>query len=138
MQNACQPLYLEGRNITGRASAAVTGKRFVKISGNGTEGLPSVAHAAAGQLVFGVSGYDAASGTSLPVIRKGVVPVTAGAALAAGQRVQSDANGQAVVYVPPTTDPTATVAQTVDTIPHAGTVLFDAAAGADAFIALTE
>ncbi len=123
MQNACQPLYTEGRNITGRASAAVTGKRFVAISGNGTEGVPSVAHATAASQIFGVAGYDAASGGTLPVIRKGVVPVKTAGAISAGDEVEVGANGQAVTK-------SAGVA--------VGVALFDAASGADAFIALYE
>ena len=141
MQNACQPLYLDGANITGRASADVVGKRFVKISGNGTEGLVPVAHAGATDDVWGVSGYNAASGEVLPTIRKGVVPVTAGANLTANQLVQpaGDGSGKAVVYVPATIDATAANnALPLPTKRPAGRVLFDAVSGNDAFIVLFE
>lgn len=123
MQNPCQPLYQEGRNITGRASAAVTGKRFVAISGNGTDGIPPVAHAAAGGRTFGVAGYDAATGEVLPVIRKGVVPVKAAAAISAFAEVEVGSTGQAI--------PKASGVAV-------GYALFDAASGADAQIHLYE
>lgn len=123
MQNACQPLYQEGRNITGRTSAAVVGKRFLTISGNGTEGLPSVAHATAAGRVFGVAGYDAAISTNVPVIRKGVLPVTTAGVIAANAEVEVGANGFAVTKA-------AGIA--------VGFALFDAASGADAFVVLYE
>jgi hypothetical protein len=123
MQNVCQPLYNEGRNITGRASAAVTGKRFVRISGNSTDGVPAVAHATAAERVWGVSGYDAAEDAILPVIRKGVVPVTAEGALSADDEVEVGTAGKATV---------------LDTGVAVGVVLFDAADGDDVMIALYE
>lgn len=96
MQNVCNPSFDDGNTITGRASAGVTGKRFVAISGNSTDGVPAVAHATAAGRVFGVAGYDAASGAILPVVRKGVVPVLAAAAIAAFEEVEVGANGRAV------------------------------------------
>lgn len=123
MQNVCQPLYNEARNISGRPTAAVIGKRFVAISGNGSGGAPSIAHAAAGARVFGVAGYDAAIGELVPVIRKGVVPVTAAAAISANNEVEVGANGQVIPKA-------AGIA--------VGVALFDAANGADALIALYE
>lgn len=123
MQNPCQPLYAEGRNITGRASAAVTGKRFVAISGNATDGIPACSPATAAGRIFGVAGYDGAAGETFPVIRKGVVPVTASGAIAAGDEVEVAAAGKAATHA-------AGVA--------VGEALFDAADGADAFVALYE
>lgn len=123
MQNACQPLFQEGRNITGRASAAVTGKRVVAISGNATDGIPSVAHANAAGRKWGVAGYDAAAGEIVPVIRKGVVPITTSGAIVAGAEVEVGANGTVVTKA-------AGIA--------IGECLFDAANGADAFISLYE
>ncbi len=123
MQNACQPLYQEGRNVTGRAKTAVTGKRFVAITGNGTEGVPDCGHATAAGRVFGVAGYDAAIGEAFPVFRKGVVPVKTSGAVTAFAEVEVGATGLAVAK-------TAGVA--------VGYAMFDAAAGADAFICLYE
>lgn len=127
MQNPCTPLFQEGRNITGRATAAVVGKRVLAISTNGTEGVPNVAYATAAGKWFGVSGYDAAptdpQAGLLPVIRKGVVPITTSAAVTAGAEVEVGANGTVVPR-------SAGIA--------IGQALFDAASGADALVALYE
>lgn len=123
MQNVCQPLFDDGNTITGRASADVTGKRLVKISGNATDGVPAVNHATAAGRVFGAAAYDAASGTILPIIRKGVVPILATGAIAAFAQVEVAANG------------------TVSTLASGvavGYALFDAADATDALIALYE
>lgn len=106
-----------GKDFTAKASATVTGKRFVRFSGNRTGG----GHAALGtdlanvpqcapcngstQVPIGVAGYDAASGSTFPV-KSGCgrhVTVTAGAAVAAGVQVMADANGKAITYVGATT-----------------------------------
>jgi hypothetical protein len=120
--NAAVPFYSEGKEFTCHCGAAVTGKRFVAVSGNQIDERPVVSHAGAGAVVLGVSGYDAALGAGVTVYRKGnVMPVTAGAALTAGQQVQSDANGQAI--------PLASGVA-------AGIALADAANGTEAKIAL--
>ena len=91
-------VYDPGTDITGKASAAVTGKRFLKISGNRSDGNISVAHADAGGRVCGVSKYDAASGALVGVMRGSsrVVHVTAGGAIAAFAEVEAGANGVAI------------------------------------------
>jgi hypothetical protein len=97
MPNAVE-LFKDGP-IPCKASAAVTGGRFVKISATveATDGNPVVAHAGAGEKVFGVAMHDAAIGAFVTVARPGdVMPVTSGAAVAAGAEVQSDANGKAI------------------------------------------
>ncbi|WP_229401924.1 capsid cement protein [Micromonospora okii] len=100
MANECIPFYEPGKRLTGHATAAVTGCRFVAISGNRqADGSISVAHAAAGTKAFGVAAYDAASGEKVGIIRGDgfVVPVMAGANLAANQRVEVGTNGQAII-----------------------------------------
>ncbi|MBU8834621.1 DUF2190 domain-containing protein, partial [Mycolicibacterium goodii] len=84
MANENVGVYEPGRDITARATAAVTGKRFLKISGNRNGGNIAVAHADAGGRVCGVSKYDAASGEIVGVARGNsrVTHVTAGGALA--------------------------------------------------------
>lgn len=119
--NVSVPLFEAGKRITGKASAAVTGKRFVGISGQGVAPNPSVAHAVAASKPFGVSAYDAAIGDELSILKGGVVPVTAGAALTAGQEVEAGAAGVAVVLAAGKA---------------AGRVLFDTANGAAAYIDL--
>jgi hypothetical protein len=97
MANELIPYEEPGSRVTAQASAAVTGKRFVNVSGNRTaNGKYQVAHATAAGAAFGVSVYDAASGDPVGVIRVGIVPVTAGGTIAAGARVEVGANGQVV------------------------------------------
>lgn len=107
MANECIPLYRPGSDITAVAGGAITGKTFVKVSaglnpGNAVTGTSStlvtvVTNTAAGK-AFGVATYDAASGARLPIIcgPGHVVPVTSGAAVAAGAEVESDASGRAI------------------------------------------
>lgn len=125
------PFWDDGDEITCRVDAAangglVAGSRFVRIAGNTVDGNPLVRQCAAGESAFGVAAFDGdASGQTAPDhitvwhSRAKIVAVKAGAALAAGGLVQSDANGQA--------------------IPHAagiavGTAIFDAALGDQAAI----
>jgi hypothetical protein len=98
MANENTGVYEPGRDITGRASAAVTGKRFLKISGNRASGNIAVAHADAAGRVCGVSKYDAASGDVVGVARGNsrVTFVTAGANIAAFAEVEVGSNGQAI------------------------------------------
>jgi hypothetical protein len=100
MVNDAIPYFEDGDELTATATVAVTGKRFVRITGDlQADGTLSCGPAAAGAVVLGVAMYDAAIGRrfTLHTINSGnVVPVTAGAALVAGTRVASDATGQAV------------------------------------------
>lgn len=99
MANENVGVYEPGRDISGRATAAVTGKRFLKISGTrGAAGNISVAHADAGGRVAGVSKYDAASGELVGMARGNsrVTYVNAGAPLTAFGEVEVGADGKAV------------------------------------------
>lgn len=120
LANECIPYKLPGISVSAKASAAITGKRFVKISGNRTggggegaagattvgvglstdlENLYLVAQCVAKDQCFGVSGFDAAINGELKVYKKAagvIVPVTSGAAIAAGAEVESDAEGKAI------------------------------------------
>lgn len=99
MANENVGVYEPGADITCKASAAITGKRFVMISGNrdATDANIVVAHATAAGRVFGVSKYDAAITKFLGVVRGNsrVTFVTATAAIAAFAEVEVGANGQA-------------------------------------------
>ncbi|MGW8936175.1 capsid cement protein [Gordonia terrae] len=99
MANENVAVYEPGQDISGRCSAGVTGKRFLKISGNRSSGNVAVAHADAGGRICGVSGRDAASGELVRVMRGSgrVVFVTAAANLSAFQEVEVGTNGQAIV-----------------------------------------
>lgn len=99
MANECLPYYEPGKRITCHATAGITGKRFVMVSGNRqSDGSISVSHATAALKVFGVSAYDAASGKKVGVLRGSgfIVPVTAGGTIAANAEVEVGTNGQAV------------------------------------------
>jgi hypothetical protein len=131
MPNDLIPFKEPADRVTCTATAAVTGKRFVAISGDRqADGTYSVAPAGAGAKVFGVAAFDAAAGRKVTVIAvdsSHIVPVTAGAALAANASVASDAAGAAVA-----------VAGAAGAVVHAqGIALTGAAAGADAQILLT-
>lgn len=115
------PYHFPADTITCHASAAVTGGRFVAPSGARVDGNYRVAHAGAGAAAIGVAARDKATGEKVMVFCEGIVGVTAGAALTAGQRVQSDGTGQAIVLAAGA---------------PLGVVLEDAASGATALIKL--
>lgn len=101
MANETIPLYRPGDDVTATASAAVTGKTFVDVTGavNAGTGTPiTVATATAAGLSVGVASRDTASGGKLHVLRgKGsVVPVTAGGNITVGAEVEVGSNGRAV------------------------------------------
>ena len=98
MANDNVGVYEPGRDISGRAAAAVTGKRFLAIAGNRASGNISVQHATAAGRVCGVSKYDAANGDIVGVARGNsrVTFVTSGGALAAFDEVEVGADGKAV------------------------------------------
>lgn len=98
MANENIDVYNPGTDLTGRATAAVTGKRFLAITGNRSNGNIAVAHATAAGRVCGVSKYDAPSGAVVGVARgkDRVTYVTAAGAIAAFAEVEVGAAGQAV------------------------------------------
>lgn len=103
MANECIPLFRPGADITGQCSAAVTGKRVLRITATRdvTTGLIVVANVTvATQRPFGIAAYDAAINTRVPIIKgKGaIVPVTAGAAIAFDTEVESDTTGRVVTF----------------------------------------
>lgn len=124
--NPAVPYWDEADTVTAHAGAAITGKRFVAISGAMTDGNPTMTHAAADAMAnpagVGVAAYDAPVGTKFTAYTGNqVMPVRAGAAITAGQTVESNAAGEAV--------PSATGAVL-------GVAYGDAALGADAPIKL--
>lgn len=131
MANDLIPFKEDAERVTCTATVAVTGKRFVSISGDRqADGTYSVAPTPAGGKPFGVATWDAAAGrkVTVVVIDSGhIVPVTAVAAIAANTSVVSDATGQAT--------PAAGAAGAV--VHASGIALTGAAAGADAMILLT-
>lgn len=105
--NECIPFYEEGQRITVHASSAITGKRFLKISGNRQSG-PGLAatadgsnyiaaHADAAGRSLGVSSHDIPSGKKgTAICTPGIVlPVTAVGAIAAFAEVEVGNAGRA-------------------------------------------
>lgn len=80
-----------GADITCVASAAVTGGRLVKITG--PERAVALT-AAATDTAFGAAARDAKAGEDVLVLRGGVQPLVASAAIAAGARVVPAAGGK--------------------------------------------
>lgn len=93
-------IYEPGADLTGKASAGITGGRFLAITGNRDAGTGTivVAHATAAGRICGVSKRDALTGELVPIARGNsrVVQVTAGANIAAFAEVQVGTNGQAI------------------------------------------
>jgi hypothetical protein len=97
--NTCVPFWVFGEDVTGSCSAAVTGKRFVAISGARVGEQLRIAHAGAGTRALGVSAHDAPVDGLVNVLRQGqIVPVTAGAAITAGQDIEVGAAGKAIPH----------------------------------------
>jgi hypothetical protein len=100
--NECLPLFEPGDRITGFASAAVVGKHLVSISGaRQADGKPTVATCGAGLRPFGVAAFDQATvggDVSLICRSKTVLPLTAGATVAAGVDLMSDATGRVITW----------------------------------------
>lgn len=117
-------VYSPGADITAYATATVTARTFVAISGNrAAGGNISVAPAGAGVRVAGVAKHDAATGQLVSLARGNsrVVKVTADGAIAFGAEVEVGAAGKA---------------KTKSTGIAVGYAITGAASGADAEISL--
>jgi hypothetical protein len=103
------PLYLPGKAVTVTASAAITGGKAIKVSGDGT-----VATAGAGDLSIGVSGQDAAaSGDKIVGFLRGTVHrLLASGTVTAGDLVVSGAAGTVATLAAVTTPTPADVTNT--------------------------
>lgn len=119
--NISRYTYDPGQNITGVASSDVTGQRFLLIGTSGVKPNPNVKPCTAGAKPFAVAGYDAKVGEIVPLLKGGVALVRTAANLTAGDEVESDAQGRAIVLA---------------TGKAAGRVLYDAASGSLAEIDL--
>lgn len=87
------------RVTTVNLSAPAVGCRFVSVVAGGTEQMPNVAQTGAGADAKGVLDGDGAAGDKRAVWSESEgITVTAGAALTAGQAVESDAEGRAVPH----------------------------------------
>lgn len=87
---AYEPKFLYGDQVTGTASAAITGGQLLIVSGNGTVGPAG----AAGANVIGVAAHDAINGARVSYFPRGKVHVTTAAGgITAGARVDAGAAG---------------------------------------------
>lgn len=104
----CIPFYEDANRITAHASAAITGKRFVTLSGRQAGGSPGLSTGgeggnyiasvpAAAAKCFAVAAHDAAIGEKVDCISGSqIVPVTAGATVTAGAQVEVDNQGRVI------------------------------------------
>lgn len=92
--------YETGPPVTCHAAAALTGGRMVRVTAAPTGGNPTVNVPAAGGETFGVLARDVASGDKQTVFTgENIVWVEAGATLTAGDLIEADASGRAIVRV---------------------------------------
>jgi len=91
------PFWKPGQTVTGHAEADVLANRFVAVSGPRVDGNPQVSHVA-GARVAGVASVSKAAGSKVMFWADGVLAVEAGAALTAGQAVESDGQGRAIPH----------------------------------------
>jgi hypothetical protein len=96
MANDAVPYFDPGDTFTAYCEAAVSGKRFVSISGPRVDGLPQISPTGAGAAAVGVASRDAALGGKVMVARVGIWPVVAGGAITAGDPIKADAAGEAI------------------------------------------
>lgn len=92
-------VYDPGADISAEATATVTARTFLAISGNRTSGGNiAVAPATAAGRICGVAGNDAEVGGLVTVVRGNsrVVKVTAGGTIAAGAEVEVGSGAKAV------------------------------------------
>jgi hypothetical protein len=91
-------VYAPGQDITCVVTAPVTNRTFVTVSADrdANSGNVSVAPAAAGSRPFGVAAWNSAAATLVRVSRGGVLKVTAGGNITAGDPIAVGANGTAV------------------------------------------
>jgi predicted RecA/RadA family phage recombinase len=111
--NECIPFYDDGDEVTVHAVNALTGKRFVRVTGRqtgyragtgvnanlDTSGIGGnyLGDVPAGaEACLGVAQYDVAAGDKVTVMRRKILPVTAGATVTVGSLVQVDSAGRVI------------------------------------------
>lgn len=92
------PLFTPGKAFTLKASAAITGRQLLAITGAGTVGPAGAASAA----WIGVASNDTAANDSVTVFAEGVQEVVASGAIAAGDAVIAGAAGTVATNASPT------------------------------------
>jgi hypothetical protein len=111
--NECIPFYDDGDEVTVHAANALTGKRFAAITGrqagyragtgananldtSGVGGNYTADVPGAGVKAFGVVQYDVAAGEKVTLMKRKILPVTAGATVTVGSEVEVDAQGRVI------------------------------------------
>lgn len=96
------PLFLPGQAFTATASAAITGGKAVKVSGDGTVAT----NAAASTFIIGTAAFDAAaSGDKVTVFARGTIHrLTAAGAVTAGDLLEGAAAGAVATHTGGTND----------------------------------
>lgn len=90
--------YEDGPPVTCHAAAALTGGRMCRVTAAPNGGNPVVNVPAAAGETFGVVAQDVASGGKVTVFTgRNKVWIEAGATLAAGDSIETDASGRAIV-----------------------------------------
>jgi hypothetical protein len=117
MANDLIPFKLPGDEVTGVATAAITGKKCVQITAAKPAGysgtlaatadvghLYQVGHPGAGgralgagKRIFGVAKWDAPVGGKVGIAKGGIVPITCSGAILAGSEVEVAADGSVIV-----------------------------------------
>jgi hypothetical protein len=141
--NVCTPYHATG-DVSFRAGAAITGKRFVAPSANRTggpalstnlENVYVMSHAAANGAIAGVAKYDVAQDKRGSVYGTpgAIVPVTADGVIAAGEEIIVGTDGKAKKWTAPSLSGNA---ETLSLPVKVGIAMTGAADGADAQIKL--
>ncbi len=102
------PILSPGQSLTLKASATITGRQVVAVSGSGTV-APAGANSTA---VVGVAAFDAVLNDNVTIFAGGVQAVTASGAITAGDLIVSAAAGQVSSLAAVTTPTAADVTNT--------------------------
>lgn len=91
--------YIHAGPFTGTPTVDVLGKRFVAYAAGGKPNAPAIKPAVAKLGVAGVAAHDQVKGVAVNVETDGILPVTAGEAIAAGDRIAAGTDGVAMIAV---------------------------------------
>lgn len=96
--NETRPFFKPGQDVTGFLTEVIDAKLFVAPVAGGRGSQPHIGIATAGGPACGVLGHNGVVGDFIHFNVGGTVPVTAGADIVAGTRVQVGPGGTAVPY----------------------------------------
>ena len=96
--NECRPFFKPGQDVTGYLTVPIDAKLFVAPVPGGRGSQPHIGIAPTGSAPCGVLGHDGVAGDFIHFNVGGTVPVTAGADIVAGTRVQVGPGGTAIPW----------------------------------------